>query len=271
MKVAIITILGLLGIVASARDGRRRQPHQTRPHQPIGGTWMHLYEAHNFQGMPYRLMRPYNFDSHQKYPVIISLHGAGGKGTDNRKQLKIWNRQLAEENVRKKYPCYVLAPQATELWNKDHFMKIKAIIKSLPSVDEDRIYILGASMGGHGTYIMIQIEPNYFAAAAPSCGSGLRQTEEFIDPRKIKGLPIWAFHGSEDRLCPYARERALFEAMKRLGGNMKLTTWKGDKHDIGAKFIPGADNGITEMSSDRCDPEPDFLKWLFSKKRKKQQ
>ena len=53
--------------------------------------------------------------------------------------------------------------------------------------------------------------------------------------------------------------------MKRLGGNMKLTTWAGDAHGVGAKMISGGDNGSTRCSSDRCDDEPEMLKWLFSR------
>jgi hypothetical protein len=56
--------------------------------------------------------------------------------------------------------------------------------------------------------------------------------------------------------------------MKKLGGNMKLTTWIGDGHGgVSEKMITGADNGSTQLSSDRCDPEPVFLKWLFKQKR----
>ena len=90
--------------------------------------------------MPYRLMTPQGFDSLKSYPVIVSLHGAGGTGTDNVKQLRKWNQFLAEERNRKKYPCYVLAPQTTELWNASDLAKIKEIIAGLPSVDMDRIY-----------------------------------------------------------------------------------------------------------------------------------
>ena len=57
--------------------------------------------------------------------------------------------------------------------------------------------------------------------------------------------------------------------MKKLGGNMKLTTWAGDKHAVSDKMIVGADNGTTELSSDRCDKEPDFMTWLFAQSRKK--
>jgi predicted peptidase len=74
-----------------------------------------LYEPQVFEGMPCRVMKPLGFDAKQSYPVIVSLHGAGGKGTGNDKQLKDWNRQLAEEGRRKAFPCYVVAPQAKRM------------------------------------------------------------------------------------------------------------------------------------------------------------
>ena len=56
--------------------------------------WRELYEPLERKGMPCRVMKPINFDPGKNYPVIVSLHGAGGKGSDNRKQLKDWNRQI---------------------------------------------------------------------------------------------------------------------------------------------------------------------------------
>lgn len=227
-----------------------------------------LYEPVEGAGLPCRVMKPINFDANKKYPVIVSLHGAGGKGTNNQKQLKDWNRQLAETERREQFPCYVVAPQAPDLWDAEMLKKVQTLIKGLPAVDMDRIYIMGHSMGGHGTYIWIQLAPDYFAAAAPSAGSGRKKTEDFIDPAKIKDVPIWAFHGDNDKVCPYEMDRKVFEAMKKLGGNMKLTTWKGDSHGVSDKMIVPGDNGITECSSDRCDKEPDFMTWLFNQKRK---
>lgn len=232
-----------------------------------GGSWAELYEPQVYQKMPVRVMKPIDFDSSNNYPVILSLHGAGGKGTDNNKQLKDWNKQLAEKAIREKFPCYVVAPQAPSLWNAEELKKIQSLIAELPAVDMSRIYIMGHSMGGHGTYIYIQLEPTYFAAAAPSAGSGLKRSEDFIAPAKIKDIPIWAFHGDKDGVCPYEKQRVVFEALKELGGNMKLTTWEGDNHGVSGKMIPGAENGKTEFSGDRCDPESDFLTWLFNQKK----
>ena len=86
-----------------------------------------LYEPQTFNEMPVRVMKPWGFDASQRYPVIVSLHGAGGKGTNNQKQLKDWNRQLAEPQRRKDFPCYVVAPQAAELWDEDDIDRHKVL------------------------------------------------------------------------------------------------------------------------------------------------
>ena len=237
------------------------------PVTKVSEDWVDLYEPHVDGEMSYRLMKPMGFDSNKRYPVIVSLHGGGGRGADNRKQLRDWNKILADKQRRSDHPCYVLAPQTTRLWNASDLKNIKRVIAALPSVDMDRIYILGHSMGGHGTYILIQIDSSYFAAAAPSAGSGLHKTGEFIDASLIKDLPIWSFHGDKDKVCPIERDQKLFAEMKKLGGNMKFTTWAGDRHGVAKKMITGSDNGTTQLSSDRCDGETEFMKWLFAQKR----
>ena len=237
------------------------------PVTKVSEDWVDLYEPHVDDATPYRLMKPMGFDSNIRYPVIVSLHGGGGRGADNRKQLRDWNKLLADKQRRSDHPCYVLAPQTTRLWNASDLKNIKRVIAGLPAVDMDRIYILGHSMGGHGTYILIQIDPGYFAAAAPSAGSGLHKTGEFIDASLIKDLPIWSFHGDRDKVCPIERGQKLFAEMKKLEGNMKFTTWAGDGHGVAKKMITGSDNGSTHLSSDRCDGETEFMKWLFAQKR----
>jgi predicted peptidase len=235
--------------------------------RPSSG-WQALYEAKHFEGMPYRLMQPHNFDPNEHYPVIISLHGAGGRGTDNRKQLKSWNQALAQQANRKNFPCYVLAPQSNSHWEIERFEQVKQIISTLPAVDIKRIYIMGHSMGGHGTFLWTQHDPDYFAAAAPCAGTGRRGRPEFVQPERLKDLPLWVFHGDRDKVCPYALAAKLLQDMRALGGNMKLTTWKGEGHGVSAKIIPGDKGDITELASDRSDPEPDFLTWLFKQRKR---
>ena len=68
-------------------------------------------------------------------------------------------------------------------------------------------------------------------------------------------------------MCPIEKGHKVFNQMKKLGGKFKFTTWKGDGHGISKKMILGGNNGKTEFSSDKCDKEKDFMKWLFSQKR----
>ncbi|MHC4242145.1 MAG: hypothetical protein ACYS3N_08995 [Planctomycetota bacterium] len=114
-----------------------------------------------------------------------------------------------------------------------------------------------------GGYIFIQSDPNYFAAAAPSAGSGFRH---FTDASVVKDIPIWTLHGDQDNVVLIEGDQKLFAELQRAGGNMKFTTWVDDEHGVAVKMITGSDNGSTQLSSDRCDPEPVFLKWLFDKK-----
>jgi len=253
-KVLLLFVLTLFGITQVVNG------------QAVGEWVVELHEAHIYNDMPYRIMKPINFDPNKSYPIIVSLHGGGGRGTDNLKQLRGWNQLLAEEQRRTDYPSYVVVPQANSSWNKIHLQNIKDIIGKLSSVDKNRIYVLGHSMGGQGTYTFIQIDHTYFAAAAPSAGSGLSDGEEFLEASLIRDVPIWAFHGNQDNVCPIERNQKFFTEMQELGGNMKFTTWVGDGHGIAPKNITGNTNGSTQFSSNRCDPEPIFMKWLFKQK-----
>ena len=254
------TILGVLLFMASLSVAAKSN---------VDDWVIKLHEVHEIGGEKYRLLKPMDFDKGKSYPVIVSLHGAGGRGDDNIKQLRKWNQYLAEEQVRKDFPCYVVAPQTSKHWDQSSLDSIKEIIKSLQSVDMDRIYITGFSMGGHGTYIHTQLDPEYFAAAAPAAGTGLKSTPEFIDINKIKDIPFWAFHGDKDPKCPIEKQQKVFDQMKAIGGDMKFTIWAGDKHSggTGLKTVAGGDNGTTYLSGDRCDSEPVFMKWLFAQKK----
>ena len=81
-----------------------------------------LYEKHYFNqpelNFPYRYLRPANFDSSKKYPLLIFLHGAYEKGFDNETQLNIGGRFFLRDSIRKNYPAYILFPQCPtgDLW-----------------------------------------------------------------------------------------------------------------------------------------------------------
>lgn len=215
----------------------------------------------------YRLMRPAAVEPGEKYPLVLFLHGAGERGSDNEKQLKYLPTWLAEPELRRKYPCFVVAPQCREGsrwadfdWSDKKSTPQKpepttdlaaavaaldAVIKTEP-VDPDRIYLTGLSMGGYGSWDLAARMPARFAALIPICGGG----DETTGPKLAK-LPIWCFHGAADEVVPVVRSRSMVDAVKAAGGDVKYTEFETVRH-----------NSWTPAYRD-----PATLDWLFRQKR----
>lgn len=230
-----------------------------------------LYEARVFKTdtgeLSYRLLKPKDYDPKVKYPVVLFLHGAGERGSDNAKQLVHGMKDFASDENRAKYPCFVIAPQCPDNqqwvdvpWSADKHTTTKepskslaltlALLDSLPkefSIDSQRIYITGLSMGGFGTWDAIVRRPDYFAAAAPICGGG--DTEQ---AKAIAKLPLWVFHGDNDSAVKTQRSRDMVAALKAAGGEPKYTEYPNTGHD--------------SWSPTYRDPK--FFAWLFEQKRK---
>ena len=146
------------------------------------------------------------------------------------------------------YGAYVMAGQVPKekLWvdvpwsTLDHEMpKISAPMRSMlgalekfiadpdNQVDPKRVYVIGLSMGGYGTWDAIQRRPKLFAAAVPICGGGDKRLA-----KKIKHVPVWAWHGDKDGVIKPSRSRDMVAALKKAGGNPKYTEVKGRGHNV---------------------------------------
>ncbi len=236
------------------------------------------------QDLAYRLLRPINFDASKKYPVIITLHGASGFNDPD--QVKVYNinslrecnGQLADDAVRTQYPAYVICPQAKQkdMWGRKHLTGLKQIIAALPSVDMNRIYVMGQSAGGHGSNVFIALDPNYFAAAI--IGSADFSKINVDDISKFVNFNIWAIHGENDTTSKYVNTNAFFNIeMKPKNAKMKFTTLFAHGHST-EDLIIGVYSTFSNVVTDRIkngyktefggtdsDSETDTLKWLFSK------
>ncbi len=185
--------------------------------------------------LPYNLILPANYDESGSYPVILLLHGAGERGNDNEKQMK-----NAVDNLYKTRPelmadVIMLVPQcpAEEQWvdwpwtdgnySTDEIPESKALstaIKLLGEVldnyacDRDRVYLMGLSMGGFGTWDALVRHGELFAAAVPICGGGDVSKADIL-----KEIPIWCVHGTADQTVPFAGTEALYNAITAAGGD----------------------------------------------------
>ena len=94
------------------------------------------------------------------------------------------------------------------------------------TIDSRRIYVTGLSMGGFGTFDLIERHPELFAAAVPICGGGDESAAE-----KIAKIPLWVFHGAKDKVVPVNRSRKMVEAVKKAGADPRYTEYPNGGHD----------------------------------------
>ena len=214
----------------------------------------------------YRLLAPQTVEPGKKYPLVLFLHGAGERGTDNAVQVKHGASAFAKPENRAKFPCYVLAPQcppektwsAVKGWTGPNpyeeqpteTMKLAlgaldAALTKLP-IDPDRLYVTGLSMGGYGTWDLLTRAPGRWAAAMPVCGGG-----DATQIAVAKGVPVWAFHGVNDNVVPLVRTQEMIAALEKTGAKPLSSEYPYVGHD----------------SWTNAYGEPDLLPWMFAQKR----
>ena len=183
-------------------------------------------EVKKFKDMKYIVRYPNDFAENKKYPVIIFLHGAGSRGY-NIKALEEnpYFRETAVHNI----PAVTFAPQCFANSWFDVFGLLQEFIQTVikhPYVDRRRVSLIGASMGAYAVWQMAMSHPELFAAIVPICGGGM-----YWNAARLKEMPIWAFHGSEDPTVYPEESIKMVERVNRCGGNAKLTICDGVKHD----------------------------------------
>ena len=216
--------------------------------------------------MPYRLFRPTELGEGLNH----YLHGSGGSGTDNERQLGLGNifgtRVWALPENQKRFPCYIVAPQTDRGWARYEAPAGGGVAKVVPglgegaqmaveviqalcrefAIDQRRLYVMGQSMGGAGTWNIIAHRPQLFAAAVPCCGSPT------VDNVALAAkLPLWSFHGGADVTVPVAVSRERIAAMRKAGGHPLYTEYSGVGHNVWEWAFT----------------EPALVDWVFAQRR----
>lgn len=190
----------------------------------------------NAQGvLPYRLFIPTNYPSTQPSPLVLFLHGAGERGSDNSYQLVGQTGCLvfASETNQLKHPSFMVAPQCPDGygWTDSSIrLRVLGLINALASefnVDTNRLYITGLSMGGYGSWDYIAQYPGKYAAAVPMSGGGNTSLAA-----KMTQIPIWNFHAADDGTVDVSNSRTIISAVRRAGGNLIYTEYAAGGHVI---------------------------------------
>ncbi len=198
--------------------------------------------------LPYRIYVPFNYTPEKQYPLVVNLHGAGLRGSDNMKHLKYIDIPMAMPEVNLD-EAIIICPQCPENqkwvdtnWEKGSYRlkevpesnELKAVVELVGqlqesySVDAGRIYACGFSMGGYATWNLLMNHPDLFCAGVPMCGAG--------DPSMtdtLKNIPIWAIHGAQDPTVPVSGSRDMVAAIEKAGGSLlHYTELAENKHDV---------------------------------------
>jgi predicted peptidase len=213
------------------------------------------WEADSFEGLPYRFLLPENYTGNVRYPLVVFLHGSGERGNDNRQQLAKGVGAFASKNVRARFPCIVVAPQAPSggsfggAWYpgdtsvQDRVARLTRELAGRRSVDPGRVYLTGLSMGAIGGWEILVRHPGLFAKAMLVCGEP--KVEWAGD---LTDVAVWAFHGSLDDVVPPAPARALCEELRRRGSFARWTEYADLAH----------------VSWDRAFGAMEVYEWLFA-------
>lgn len=203
--------------------------------------------------------------------IVLFLHGVGERGSDNGKQISAGLGPHVRAHSAD-FPAIVVFPQALDdrAWTgATARMALAALAAASHEFQGDprRTYLTGLSMGGYGTWEVALLEPQRFAALVPICGAItphrdhptllVAQLANEADPHaavasRLRGVPVWIFHGARDDMVPPDDDRRLAAAFAAAGAR-----------DARYTEFPEADHNAW----DPAYAMPELWAWLFAQHR----
>jgi len=256
VRQTLLLLLFLAGSLVHADNPHKKSIESHRQmNQPVGDHQLH-----------YLLQSPSGEKPQAGWPLLLFLHGYGECGTDLSKVKKHGPPRLIGK-FDELAGCVVISPQCprNSWWRVDALKAlVDEVVRERGDIDEKRLYVTGLSMGGYGIWSFISRNPDYFAAAIPICGggnpfnlpanrpgqkSGITNEFSLSGLRKAISLPIWTFHGTDDRSVPIRETELLVKALRDAGNrHVRFTAYEGAGH---------------VAAWDRAYDSPDTWKWLF--------
>lgn len=234
----------------------------------------HVFVSSDGMSLPYRIILPDNYNQSTSYPLLLFLHGAGERGDDNQSQFYNGRKMLLESDRLR--DVIVIAPQCPADGYWVDFMRfskydenmnssaasyneitpaLKAVkelldyVISMRSIDTDRIYGIGISMGAMGTLDLMCRYPDFFVAVQPICGA-----VECVRLEAYSGnTAVRLFHGTKDDVIPVQFSRDAYRTLSEKDGFVvEYVEYPECRHD----------------SWNTAFVSEGFLDWLLSKTRR---
>lgn len=166
-------------------------------------------------GATYCRFVPSGYDATRPTPLVIGLHGGGPAGQrrdrvagNGESAMNFYQRLASSSGWLVACPTALRAPWA----RKENEVLIEALVDEMAmlfNVDRERIYLVGHSMGGFGTWHHGPRLAETWAAIAPAAGGGRPNLQRL--QKTLTG--VYCHHGADDRVVGVASDRALGDRM----------------------------------------------------------
>ncbi len=210
-----------------------------------------------------RAYLPPDYDPARRWPIVISLHGFNPA---NPKYPGWWSVDQRHHGGADRHHVIVLEPhgrgnaQYLGIGERDVLRSLEEAERHF-SVDEDRVYLTGESMGGSGVWLIGSRHPGLFAAIAPTFGGwdlriappsggdprpvvprdaredfAMEQRSSFRGAEQLLNLPVFIHHGDSDRAVSVEGSRYITRELQRWGYDVRYREVPGMGHeDLGAQ------------------------------------
>lgn len=182
----------------------------------------------------FSLKLPVNYSKTKSYPIIVDLHGTGNPNTLS----FIGTYQeygQKNENNKNTLEAFILKPwgrgnQGYIGYSGNDIYDCIRLVKKMYSIDENKTYLTGFSMGGWGTWYHGINYPEVWAAIAPCAGSLFRDSTLVEKVENLKHTPVLIWYGDKDASVTNAY--LMQKKLNQIGNEPEMRIIKDRGHHI---------------------------------------
>ena len=170
-------------------------------------------------------------DGTDKPILVLYLHGGSARGDDNEAQLReaavsVIYQYLYSHQI----PATFIVPQCPSGggWTGQLRKVVNELMKRKSNDgahDANRVYVMGGSMGGTGTWAQLSHFPDFYAAAMPVAGN-----PSGLDAENVATTPVLTVMGTADNMMSIPTVEQFQTEVLAVGGTLILETEQGWSH-----------------------------------------